>query len=74
MRDSLQVQWTFDERINDGFYCLESLQILRRIMEDPQRYLASNPETQPDAKSAEESPSDTLLGAAPAALAIPPSA
>jgi hypothetical protein len=74
MRDSLQVQWTFDERINDGFYCLESLQILRRIMEDPQRYLESKPEIQPDVKSAEESPSDTLPGAASAALAIPPSA
>jgi hypothetical protein len=67
MRDSLQVQWTFDERINDGFYCLESLQILRRIMEDPQRYLESKPEIQPDVKGAEESPSDPLLGAASAA-------
>ena len=65
MRDSLQVQWTFDERINDGFYCLESLQILCRIMEDPQRHLASS---QLDATSAEDSPSDPLLGAASAAL------
>ena len=35
----LQAQWTFDERVNDGFYCVESLEILRRVMEDPERYI-----------------------------------
>ena len=39
VRQVLQTQWTFDERINDGFYCVESLEILRRIMEDPKRYV-----------------------------------
>jgi hypothetical protein len=43
-QELLQAQWTFDERINDGFYCLESLEILRRIMEDPQRYVACQDE------------------------------
>jgi len=38
-RDTLQAQWTFDERVNDGFYCVESLDFLRRIVEDPQRYV-----------------------------------
>ncbi|MGA8089880.1 MAG: hypothetical protein WCA10_21600 [Terracidiphilus sp.] len=39
VREVLPIQWSFDERINDGFYCLESLQTLRRIVEDPQRYV-----------------------------------
>ena len=40
----LQAQWSFDERINDGFYCVESLEMLRRVMEDPQRYVDSESE------------------------------
>ncbi|MDR3741885.1 MAG: 2-oxo acid dehydrogenase subunit E2 [Terracidiphilus sp.] len=44
VREVLQVQWTFDERINDGFYCLESLQTLQRIVEDPQRYVVCKTE------------------------------
>lgn len=38
-REMLQAQWTFDERVNDGFYCVESLEMLRRVMEDPERYV-----------------------------------
>lgn len=38
-REVLQAQWTFDERVNDGYYCVESLEILRRIVEDPERYV-----------------------------------
>lgn len=44
IREVLQTQWTFDERINDGFYCLQSLENLRRIVEDPQRYVVCQPE------------------------------
>lgn len=40
-REVLQAQWTFDERVNDGFYCVESLEMLRRIVEEPQRYTES---------------------------------
>jgi hypothetical protein len=43
VRSVLPLQWSFDERINDGFYCLESLQTLRRIVEDPQRYVVCEP-------------------------------
>jgi hypothetical protein len=35
----LQVRWTFDERINDAFYCAASLRIAQHILEDPERYL-----------------------------------
>ncbi|MGA2170897.1 MAG: hypothetical protein ABSG62_22150 [Terracidiphilus sp.] len=43
IREVLQAQWTFDERINDGFYCMESLETLRRIVEDPQQYVVCRP-------------------------------
>jgi len=39
VRKVLQTQWTFDERVNDGFYCVESLEMLRRVVEDPERYV-----------------------------------
>lgn len=35
VRDGVTVSWTFDERINDGFYCASSLQIAQKIVEDP---------------------------------------
>lgn len=38
-RDGVQVRWTFDERINDGHYCVASLRIAQQILEDPARHL-----------------------------------
>lgn len=35
----LQVRWTFDERIDDGFSCARSLQLVQRALEDPARWL-----------------------------------
>jgi hypothetical protein len=35
VRESVQVRWSFDERINDGFYCASALKIPQRIVEDP---------------------------------------
>ena len=35
VRDALKVCWSFDERINDGFYCAASLARVQRIVEDP---------------------------------------
>jgi hypothetical protein len=35
VRDALKICWTFDERINDGFYCASSLQGVQRVVEDP---------------------------------------
>jgi hypothetical protein len=43
IREMLHAQWTFDERINDGFYCVESLESMRRIVEDPHRYVVCRP-------------------------------
>jgi pyruvate/2-oxoglutarate dehydrogenase complex dihydrolipoamide acyltransferase (E2) component len=38
-RDLLQVRWTIDERVNDGFYAARSLGIARDILEDPGTFL-----------------------------------
>lgn len=38
-REGVGVRFTFDERINDGFYAARSLAIARRIVEDPARWL-----------------------------------
>lgn len=35
VRDALKICWSFDERINDGFYCASSLESVQRIVEDP---------------------------------------
>ena len=39
-RPSLLLRYTFDERIEDGFYCAQSLAILRQRLEDPASWLA----------------------------------
>ncbi|MFO0551536.1 MAG: 2-oxo acid dehydrogenase subunit E2 [Polyangiaceae bacterium] len=39
VRDAVKVRWSFDERINDGFYCASSLRLVREVMEDPQAVL-----------------------------------
>jgi pyruvate/2-oxoglutarate dehydrogenase complex dihydrolipoamide acyltransferase (E2) component len=38
-RDGVGARFTFDERINDGFYAARSLAIARRVVEDPERWL-----------------------------------
>ena len=43
VREILQAYWSFDERVNDGFYCVESLALLKRIMEDPRRHVTRTP-------------------------------
>jgi len=35
VREGLRVRWSFDERINDGFYSARSLRLAQRILEDP---------------------------------------
>lgn len=39
VRELMQVGWTLDERVIDGFYAAESLRYVQRVMEDPERYL-----------------------------------
>jgi hypothetical protein len=37
--DGVEACWTFDERVNDGFYCATSLQIAHRMVEDPEAHV-----------------------------------
>lgn len=37
--DVLDINWTFDERIHDGYYVLKSLRIGQSLFEDPQRWI-----------------------------------
>jgi pyruvate/2-oxoglutarate dehydrogenase complex dihydrolipoamide acyltransferase (E2) component len=39
VRDTVEVRWSFDERINDGFYCASSLALVQEVFEDPESVL-----------------------------------
>jgi len=39
VRHALRIRWTFDERINDGFYAARSLALVEQILSDPSRHL-----------------------------------
>jgi hypothetical protein len=41
VRDTVQVRWTFDERINDGFYCATALKVPQRIVENPEQHIGA---------------------------------
>ena len=44
VRDGVQVRWTLDERICDGFYAATGLRVAQAVVEDPERYIgAANP-------------------------------
>ena len=40
-RKVCSVKYTFDERIEDGLYCAHSLELLRKMVEDPTAFMAS---------------------------------
>jgi hypothetical protein len=42
-RDAVRVRFAFDERVNDGFYCAASLDLVRAYVEDPDLF-ARQPE------------------------------
>lgn len=39
--EGLQVRWTFDARVADGFYAARSLGVVQQVLEDPYRYLGA---------------------------------
>jgi hypothetical protein len=39
VRDALKICWSFDERINDGFYCASSLKRVQEIVENPAEHV-----------------------------------
>jgi hypothetical protein len=46
VRDTVSVRWTFDERINDGFYCATALKIPQKLVEDPEKFHGVMPGTE----------------------------
>ena len=47
VREVLQANWSFDERVNDGFYCVEGLALLKRMMEDPRQHMTKSLDSAP---------------------------
>jgi hypothetical protein len=43
VRNVMRLRWTFDERINDGFYCVKTLELLKGYIEDPQSLQDAGP-------------------------------
>jgi len=41
VREVVEMRWSFDERINDGFYCALALRHFARVLEDPDKYIGS---------------------------------
>jgi hypothetical protein len=41
VRDLVRLRYSFDERINDGFYCAASLGIVREYLEDPEKFVTN---------------------------------
>ncbi len=41
VRDGVKICWSLDERINDGFYCVNSLKIAQQIVENPAEHILS---------------------------------
>jgi hypothetical protein len=39
VRDTVSVNWSFDERINDGFYTVASMRLCGEVIEDPEKFL-----------------------------------
>jgi 2-oxoacid dehydrogenases acyltransferase (catalytic domain) len=39
VREVVRLRYSFDERINDGFYCATSLGIVQEFVEAPERFL-----------------------------------
>jgi hypothetical protein len=62
LREILPAQWTFDERVNDGYYCVESLDFLRRIVENPQNYV---PTAVPHSEAGMDSEADPITAVGP---------
>ena len=38
VRDAVQLFWTFDERANDGFYCMTALKRFQALLENPEGF------------------------------------
>jgi len=41
VKEMLELRWSFDERINDGFYCAAALRVMARVVEDPEKHIGA---------------------------------
>ena len=39
VREQVEIRWSFDERINDGFTCALGMKYAARLLEDPERWI-----------------------------------
>ncbi len=39
VKDVLEVRWTLDERVNDGLYCANGLNLFKKIFENPEAHI-----------------------------------
>ena len=60
VRDISQIRWTFDERINDGFYCSRALRIVQKVAEDPERFFGVAQEAGEPARWRDDRPARDL--------------
>jgi len=42
VKDMMTIRYSFDERINDGFYSIKALELLKQLVEDPDMELETN--------------------------------
>jgi hypothetical protein len=40
-RAMIPLRFTFDERVEDGLYCLKSIEILKQMLEDPAKHFSA---------------------------------
>jgi len=49
VKDMMTIKYSFDERINDGFYSIKALELLKNLVENPEMVLEMEPDKpQPD--------------------------
>jgi pyruvate/2-oxoglutarate dehydrogenase complex dihydrolipoamide acyltransferase (E2) component len=59
VKEMVEVRWTFDERINDGFYCALAMKHAAKVLEDPEKMIGPpGPATEPTNGEVEKLPTD----------------
>jgi pyruvate/2-oxoglutarate dehydrogenase complex dihydrolipoamide acyltransferase (E2) component len=43
VKDMMTIRYSFDERINDGFYSIKALELLKNLVEDPEMEIDMEP-------------------------------
>ena len=51
-RTVAEIKWSLDERTEDGLYCAQSLELVRQLVEDPELFIAMEPQPATPAQAA----------------------